>query len=90
MRLRMREMRPISTWDPFYATLFNNSQSLSISTENLTNGVWVNETGRSACAVAILKEHSSEVTRFVNIGRQEMEGPAHYVPKQCPYANTHH
>lgn len=90
MRVRVRDHRPMNTWDPLFAALFNASTrgELDVVTKNLTDGVFVNETGRTPCSVAVLQEHSGEVSKFVTRGIAEMRGPAHPVPAMCPWAGT--
>lgn len=91
MRLRVKDGNPINTWDPFFAAIFNASArgNILMSSKNVTDGVVVTETGRSPCAVAVLREHADEVSRFVTRGMAEMAGPAHQVPSQCPWPGRH-
>jgi hypothetical protein len=87
MRRRVRDGRPMNTWDPFYAAIFNASArgELTMATRNISGGVAVSEVGGSPCAAAVLHEHAAEVSRFVSIGMPEMAGPAHPVPAACPW-----
>ena len=87
LAVRARAGRPINTWDPFYAAVFNASarQEIELSVRNVSGGVAVNETGKTPCAEAVLHEHAGEVDRFVSRGMPEMGGPAHPVPKGCPW-----
>jgi hypothetical protein len=89
MRLRVLHKRPMNTWDGFYASIFNNSEDIHIATKNISNGVVVNETGATPCARDLLHEHAGEVSRFVTRGMAEMAGPAHAVPKSCPFSGQH-
>ena len=87
MRQRVSTVSPINTWDPFYAAIFNASarQEIKMSVQNVTGGVHVNESASSLCAEQVLHEHAGEVDRFVSIGMPEMGGPAHPVPRACPW-----
>ena len=87
MRQRVSTMSPINTWDPFYAAIFNASarQEIKMSVKNISGGVYVNESASSLCAEHVLHEHAGEVDRFVSIGMPEMGGPAHPVPRACPW-----
>lgn len=87
MRRRVVEGRPINTWDPFYAAIFNASAraKLTMAVRNTSDGVSVTEVGKSPCAAALLAEHAAEVSRFVTRGMAEMSGPAHPVPAECPW-----
>ena len=89
MRLRVLQMRPMNTWDGFYASIFNHSTDIHIDAMNVSRGVVVNETGATPCAIDLLHEHAGEVSRFVTRGMAEMAGPAHAVPKSCPFSRNH-
>ena len=91
MRLRVNEGRPMDTWDPLYASIFNHTANLTIQVANLTSGdgapvgVHVTESGATPCATAIAHEHSAVVDGFIARGMKEMmEG--HNAPKACPFA----
>ena len=91
MRKRVSEARPMDTWDPLYASIFNHTAELTIQVTNLTNGdgktsgVQVVESGATSCAVAIAHEHSHVVDGFIARGMREMMD-GHDAPKACPFA----
>ena len=58
---------------------------IKILARNVSTGVAVTERGQGPCATAVLHEHAGEIDRFVSIGMPEMGGPAHPVPKGCPW-----
>ena len=89
MRLRVHESRPLNTWDPLYAAVFNHSSEISVATTNLTDGVLVKETASTSCAIAVTHSHSGVVTNFTVMGMREMM-TTHNMPKACPFAGRDH
>ena len=85
MQQRVHTKRPLNTWDPLYAAIFNHSQDIAISATNLTDGVEVAETGKTECATAITHAHAGVVTDFVKEAMMAMM-TEHKVPPACPYS----
>merc|ERR1712216_463742 len=85
MRRRVHERRPLNTWDPLYAAIFNHSSDIQIITSNLTNGTMVQERGSTACAIAITHAHAGVVDGFIANSMREMM-TEHKAPTACPFA----
>lgn len=88
MQKRMKEGRPIRTWDPLFAELFQNHKKVAMTIVNTKNGVRVIETSKDPYTITLIQWHAEAVNGFVKSGMPGMhkEHPAPPKPGKTPPA----
>ena len=82
MLTRLEENRLIRQCDPFFVELFNSHDEYSALATNITEGVQVHLSASTPCGQALIEEHTSIVSKFVETGMTEAM-TAHSVPSVC-------
>lgn len=86
MHKRLLNDCPIRRWDPLFAAVFANHESLTLDITNQTDGVRVIETGDTDCAVSLIQTHADVVSNFLKYGHDEVM-QSHDVPYACLQEN---
>lgn len=72
----------IRMWDPLFAKVAQHASEMRMQVTPLPNGVQVEQTGQTPCAVALAQAHANVVSKFVMNGWEERP-KAHAVPPVC-------
>ena len=82
MTARLEENRGLRWWDPLFEAIFANHADLNLDVTNTSNGVFVNETGDTDCAIDLVHAHAQVVSLFIELGPTEVQSE-HDAPDTC-------
>jgi len=72
----------VRQWDPLYETMFGRLDTIEMVHNFVADGVSVQHTGTTPCAVQLVQRHAAVVSGFVQQGMMEVM-VEHEVPAEC-------
>ncbi|CAJ1946592.1 unnamed protein product [Cylindrotheca closterium] len=87
MKARVDESMDVRSWDPFFVSLVEHHEEMSVEISNLSNGVQVELSASTDCGQSLIEAHTEVVSLFVETGREE-SSKAHDAPEACDIMST--